>query len=76
MVYIAGRINMSEAKWITSKLTGMPLPAYDAPVTFGRMSPWAAPGASGQIAADGTMLIQVTEVAGNSEKWSAVYPRA
>lgn len=73
---MSGRINMSEAKWIDTELSGAPAPAAPVGVSFARNSAWAGPAATGTINADGTMRVQVTEPVTNNELWSAVYLRA
>lgn len=76
LVYMAGHINASEYGWITTALTGCPLPVYETGVTYGRNSVWKSPSITGALGANGTMIVQVSDVVSNNETWSIVYLKA
>ena len=76
LVFMAGRINATEAGWLDATLTGCPKAKVRAGVVFGRNSTWNAPAITGTLGKDSDMIVQVTEAVGNSETWSVTYLRA
>lgn len=76
LVFMAGRINATEAGWLDVTLTGCPKAKVRAGVVFGRNSTWNAPAITGTLGKDSDMIVQVTEAVGNSEAWSVMYLRA
>lgn len=75
-VFMAGRINASAYNWITSTLTGCPLPVHETGVTYGRNSVWKSPSITGALGGNGVMIVQVSDVVSNNEIWSIVYLKA
>lgn len=75
-VFMAGRINASAYNWITSTLTGCPLPVHETGVTYGRNSVWKSPSITGALGGNGVMIVQVSDVVSNDEIWSIVYLKA
>lgn len=76
IVFMAGRINATEAGWIDVTLTGCPKAKVRAGVVFGRNSTWNAPAITATLGKNNDMSVQVTEAVGNSETWSVTYLRA
>nr|DAX23593.1 MAG TPA: hypothetical protein [Caudoviricetes sp.] len=76
LVFMAGRINATEAGWIDVTLTGCPNAKVRSGVVFGRNSTWNAPAITGTLGKNNDMIVQVTEAVGNSEVWSVTYLRA
>ena len=75
-VFMAGRINAGAYNWITSTLTGCPLPVHETGVTYGRNSVWKSPSITGALGGNGVMIVQVSDVVSNNEMWSIVYLKA
>ena len=76
LVFMAGRINATEAGWLSTTLTGCPKAKVRAGVVFGRNSTWNAPAITATLGKDSDMIVQVTEAVGNSETWSVTYLKA
>lgn len=73
LVFMAGRINATEAGWIDATLTGCPKAKVRAGVVFGRNSTWNTPAITATLGKNSDMIVQVTEAVGNSETWSVTY---
>ena len=76
LVFMAGRINATEAGWLDATLTGCPKAKVRAGVVFGRNSTWNAPAITATLGKDNDMIVQVTEAVSNNEIWSVTYLKA